>query len=382
MRRPPIEIVLTTLLLSTSAGAAEVDRDEPPNLLAFCVSDIGDGSGLENIYISDLNQRGQVLGLGYLGEGTEVFQWDRRRGYRFIEELAYEQFIPASPAAALNDRGQVVGTQNVDPEGSILRAVVWTRGRELRVLEPAPGDDHSTGLAINNRGDVTGTTGPYPSESDDGVRSVVWDRRSRVHVIPNFPDATSSRPYDINQAGQVVGGSDTPSGVRGYIWDRKSGIRPIPGLLEGDLSSVPRAINDHGEVAASGSFPGGYYGQHAIVWSEESGVVDLGDLPGGPELSHASDINNHRQVVGYATSSRGVQAVVWDSEGRIRNLNQLLVRDNPADQSLHLQQAGSINDAGWITAVGVDTDDDRSRYVLLTPARVSSSGGYDCSCGR
>lgn len=373
--RPVIEFLLTGLLITTSAGATEVDPATPPDITYYCVTELGADSGLDYIQIVDLNRRGQALGWGYLGEGVEVFLWDRKRGYTFIDELAHEQEIPARAAAGFNDRGQIVGTQSIEPDGAMLRAVIWKRGKGLQLLEPARGDDNSVAVDINNRGEVLGTSGPYPSESTAGVRSVIWDRHSRVTVIPDFPDSTGSTPYAVNDAGQVIGASDTPNDVRGYLWDRKNGLRVIEGLMD-DRSSSPSAINDRGDVVGTSSF---YNGQHAIFWSEETGVVDLGDLPGGPELSHGYDINNHRQIVGNATGQSGGEAVIWDSEGQIHNLNELLVRDQPDDQYLHMLYGRTITDAGWITAFGFDTRDRRYRTFLLKPAQRSSKGSYQCS---
>lgn len=378
MRCPTIEFLLTSLLITTSTSATETDPDNPPDVTRYCITEFGPDSGLEYIHIVDLNQRGQALGWGYLGEGVEVFLWDRKRGYKFIEELAHEQEIPAGPAVGFNDRGQIVGTRSIGPDSAILRASIWNRGKDLRLLEPAPGDDHSVAVDINNRGDVIGTSGPYPSESTAGVRSVIWDRHSRVTVIPDFPDSTGGTPYAVNEAGQVIGASDTPSGVRGYIWDRKRGLRVIEGLMD-DSSSSPSGINDYGDVVGTSSF---YNGQHAIFWSEASGVVDLGDLPGGPELSHAYAINNHRQIVGNATGPGSGEAVIWDSHGRIHKLNELLIRNEPDDEYLHLLYGRTITDAGWITGLGFDTRDHQYRVFLLTPARISSTGIYHCSCAK
>lgn len=392
MRHPPIAYFLAAFLITTSAGATAADRINSLDVTRYCVTEIGLAeSGLEYLHIADMNQRGQALGWGYLGEGVEVFQWDLRRGYSFIGELAHVQEVPVRAATAVNDFGQIVGTQSIDPDGA-LRAVVWSRGKGLRRLEPAPGDDHSEAVDINNRGQVLGTSGPYPSDVTLGVRAVIWDHRSDVQVIPDFPDTISSFPYAINEAGQVIGGSETQSGGMGYIWDRTSGIRVIPSLQENDSSSSPRAINDHGEVVGSGSlsqpliFDGRVFGTQAIpkaiFWSESRGIVDLGDLPGGIESSSASDINNHGQIVGYGTSSDGAQAVIWDAQGQIHNLNQLLVRDDPDNQFLYLYSARMITDAGWITAIGGDTPDNRFRTFVLKPARLSPTGSYRCSYGK
>jgi len=374
-----IEISLIGLLITTSAVANEVDRPTPPDIPHYCTTELSVAeSGLNYIQTVDLNRRGQVLGWGYLDVGVKVFLWDKKHGYKFIDALAHELEIPVK-AAALNDRGQIVSTQPIEPAGAFLRAVIWEQGKNLKFLEPAPGDENSVAADINNHGEVAGISGPYPNESPMGEHSVIWDRHGRVTVIPEFPDSTSGRPYAMNDAGRVVGVNNTPGGGRGYIWDRKSGLRAIDGLTSGGVG-LPSSINDHGEVVGSGNFYN--YGSHAIFWSEQTGTVDLGDLPGSIESSYASDINNNRQIVGYATGEGGSAAVIWDSQRQIHNLNELLVRDKPDDQYLYMLGAGKITDAGWITASGFDTRDRQYRSFLLTPARRSPMGSYDCSRGK
>jgi hypothetical protein len=230
-----IEFLLIGLLITTSAFANEVERATPPDITHYCTTELSAAdSGLDYIQAVDLNRRGQVLGWGYVGVGVEVFLWDRKHGYKFIDALAHELEIPVK-VAAFNDRGQIVGTQPIEPDGAFLRAVIWKRGKGLQFLEPATGDDSSVAGDINNRGEVVGVSGPYPNESALGEHSVIWDRHGHVTVIPEFPDSTGSRPYAMNDAGQVIGANNTPSGGRGYIWDRKSGLRAIDGLTSGGV---------------------------------------------------------------------------------------------------------------------------------------------------
>ncbi|MES2673815.1 MAG: hypothetical protein V4660_06215 [Pseudomonadota bacterium] len=375
------EFLLIGLLITTSAVANEVERATPPDITHYCATELSvTDSGLDYIQTVDLNRRGQVLGWGYLGGGVKVFLWERKHGYKFIDELAHELEIPTGAGSGFNDRGQIVGTQPIEPDGAFLRAVIWQQGKGLQFLEPAPGDDNSVAVAINNRGEVVGITGPYPNESTLGERPVIWDCHGRVTVIPLLPGSTGGRPYAMNDAGQVIGATDASGVVLGYIWDRKSGLRAIEGLISG-RPGILHAINDRGEGVGASSFFNGNSGSHAIFWSEATGAVDLGDLPGGIENSFASDINNHRQIVGYATSQSGGAAVIWDSDGQIHNLNDLLVRDEPDVQSLYLGDARKINDAGWITASSYDGGQ-QFRTFVLKPARRSPAGTYDCPSGK
>ena len=369
------EFLVIGLLITTSAVANEVNRVTPPEIPHYCATALSlADSGLDYIQTVDLNRRGQVLGWGYGDAGVKVFLWDQKHGYKFIDELAHASEIPVK-VAGFNDRGQILSTLPIEPAGAFLRAVIWQQGKGSQFLEPAPGDDTSVAVDINNQGEAVGISGPYPDESAVGERSVIWDRQGRVTLIPGFPGSESGRPYAMNDAGQVIGADYALGKVHGYIWDRKSGLREIEGLMSGE-PGFPSSINDHGEVVGGSSFFNGYYGSHAFFWSEATGTVDLGDLPGGTESSQAMDINNHRQIVGYATGQGSTAAVIWDSAGQIHDLNDLLVRDKPEVQSLFLGMAGKINDAGWITVSGSSAG--QYQAFVLKPARRSSPGTYYC----
>lgn len=373
----PIACVLAALAITTSAGAGEGEPARP-GITRYCFTEIDVDTEPGGIAVTDMNERGQVVGSDFIER--QVFHWDRRRGFEILEELAQEQDFPWGYSVGFNDREWIVGTRATGTDGTILRAFVSNRGKNLRVLEPVPGDDHSFAFDINNRGQVIGTSGPLPDEVFTGSRSVVWDRPSGVRVIADFPDSVGSRPYDINEAGQVIGASYIPGRFRGYLWDRDVGLRAIDDLT-GDPSSMPTAINDRGELIGERQ---GEWGPISFVWSERTGAMDLVGLPTGRGAARPSDINNHHEIVGWAAINSGeaFYAVIWDSRGQIHNLNELLVRDEPDDQFLQLFNGIKITDAGWILADGFDTRDGAFRYFLLMPARHFTPGSHQRVCDR
>lgn len=363
-------------VLMTTPAAAEAGRHGGSQITRYCVTEIGDGTWSFD-FISDMNERGHVVGLGSSGGAQEVLLWDRKHGFEVIDGLVAEEgFI--SGLLGINDRDQIVGTWPTGPDGSILRAFVWSRGKGVRFLQPPPGDEHSGAVAINNFGQVIGTSGPFPDEGVIG-NGVIWDRRFGVTDLGSLPGGLGSNlPVDINDAGEVVGLSDTPEGIQAYIWDRNNGIRSLGSLPGGGGGVSASAINDRGEVVGTGGFG---TGQHAYFWTENTGIVDLGDLPDGADLSGANDINNRGQIVGYGAEQGGSQAVLWDSNGAAHKLNDLIVREEPDDQFLRMFYGQEINDAGWIAAVGFDTRDTTFQQLrfLLTPAR---RGNHNQPCGR
>ena len=65
-------------------------------------------------------------------------------------------------------------------------------------------------------------------------------------------------------------------------------------------------------MGLSGQVPSGR--THAFLWTEPSGMIDLGVLPGGAgpgEDSQALNINDRGQVVGRSTSAFGECGFLW-----------------------------------------------------------------------
>ena len=110
-----------------------------------------------------------------------------------------------------------------------------------------------------------------------------------------------SRATAINSLGQVVGESDTATGLRGFLWtpttpNGSSGSMINLGDLPGgtDLSQAT-AINSSGQVAGVSNAA---TGQRAFLWTPNTlngmtgSMIDLGDLPGGSNSSRATGINS------------------------------------------------------------------------------------------
>lgn len=346
-------LFVVVLLTMPAAGANADTGSQIPRYLVTKI-DVGPLD-----FISDMNQRGHMVGLGYSEDVPKVFVWDRRRGLEFIEGLVAEEGFIGN-TYGINDRDQIVGTRGVGSGGSILRGFIWHRGEGLRLLQPLPGDDHSGAIGINNRGQVIGTSGPYPDEGATGIRGVIWSRHS-AQVL-------DGSPVDINDAGEVAGIVYVQGKAQSYIWDRNNGTRML-GSSAGEVESGASALNDRGEIVGTISVGNG---QHAFLWREESGIVDLGDLAGGADLSSANDINNSGQIVGYGAEQSGSQAVIWDSQGVLHNLNDLIVLgEEPDDQFWYMFNARQINDGGWIVVNAFDTRDSTRQWyqLLLTPVR-------------
>ena len=102
-------------------------------------------------------------------------------------------------------------------------------------------------------------------------------------------------------------------------------------------------------------------GERAFLWSSSSGMQDLGDLPGGGDLSTAYDVNDAGQVVGVGNVATGSRAFLWNSILGMVDLNTLI---DPS--TFVMQEARGISDTGMIAGYGVDSLTGATRGFLLT----------------
>lgn len=134
---------------------------------------------------------------------------------------------------------------------------------------------------------------------------------------------SGSSATDINNIGEIVGGSNTPSGdYHACFWTAEGEIYDLGTL--GGLQSCAMGMNDHGQVVGW-SYTGPSTGPtRAFIWDVENGMKNLGTLP-GCDHSSANDINDIGQIVGISDNIEGMwgHACLWSSEGEIEDLGTL-----------------------------------------------------------
>ena len=183
------------------------------------------------------------------------------------------------------------------------------------------GGSLSEAFAINEAGQVLG----YSQTASGQQHAFVWD--NGVMTDLGTLGGNFSYPTAINDVGQVVGYSRTASSViHAFIWD--SGVMTDLGTLGGSYSQA-NGINEMGQVVGFSDLAGGE--QHAFLW--EGGVMtDLGTL--GGNYSQAYDVSETGKVVGFSDLGGGAyDAFVW--EGGVMT-------------DLGLGSATDINEAGRI----------------------------------
>ena len=204
---------------------------------------------------------------------------------------------PLSAASAVNTNGVTVGwAVKADNIGYFA---FRSTGTTLQDLGTLPGGSLSVGVALNNLGDVVGSS----SDSNGIGSAVIWSHAGGgATKISGMTVATG-----INDQGLVVGKllANVGDGVQAVTY-RLGASQGVPLVTISNLSSVAWGVNNHGQiVGAIGSgtvirSPGITTGVSAALWNGSNSVVDLNTqiATAGWHLSTAEAINDAGQIVG------------------------------------------------------------------------------------
>jgi probable HAF family extracellular repeat protein len=333
-----------------------------------------------------LNSWAQVVG-DYNGH---AYIWDRRGGVRPLGTLPGGTF---SNAAAINDLGVVTGTADgqgtvvsLDPGwpsqecSDLVQPFTWKQqiqglgtvgpASDVEFIEPQIAcDSPFYAAAINDLAQIVGYTSVL---SDDYAWALLWTKSNGMSLFgTSFPPIFATA---ISNTGEMVGIS---AGCATY-W--KNGVTTqlggLPGSCDGFLSGA-NSVNDLGQIAGwsetAANCPSGNDCFHAVTWSKNGTITDLGTLPGDAE-SLATKVNFFGLIIGSSGNTFDAASIfgqklpevvgrpfIWSESKGIRDLNTL-IRGN---SGWVLNSATDINIWGQI--VGEGTLKGQPHGFLLTP---------------
>lgn len=295
-----------------------------PNSIAFGENELGETAGEAETSVSDPN------GEDFCGFGTHVICLPFESANGVMNPLPT---LGGSNGVVnmMNRSGIAVGFAETSvpdpacPAPQVLQFMpaAWRNGK-VRSLPTYPGDPDGVALAINDRGQIVGSSGtctsfqPIALNNLLGVHPMLWENGKAID-LGNLGGTTGTAggnvAWNLNNRGQVIGVSD----------------------LAGDTAF------------------------HAFLWTKATGMRDLGTLP-GDTYSSGSGINDAGDIVGLSLDQNfNGRAILWHN-GRMTDLNTLI----PANSPISLFAGCAINENGQITGLGVTTAGEFHAY-LLTP---------------
>jgi probable HAF family extracellular repeat protein len=369
-------------ILTTAAGLAAQDSKSQP--LRYNIIDLGTLGGEFSIAF-DIDNAGRVTGSAGLAGGTHhAFLWDRSK----MTDLGTLGGLDsgAGGKAGRTEFSVVSETADADPlaenfcgfnTGLICRAAMWRNGRISPPLATL-GGNNGAAFTLNSQGQLVGV-------AEDGVKdsscihpqqghfqAVTWVGGLIQRLAP-LPGDQVGIALRNNDHGQVVGTSGLCSntiyggfglGPHAVLWDHGKPTRVDDQNNDLGVVAVAAAINNRTEVFGGALYPDGK--THAFRWTPSTGPQDLGILSSDPAdaANTPFDVNDSGQMVGAScdTKMSFCRGYVWQN-GSYTDINTLI----PADAHLHVLLPLSINAAGQIVGLALDTNTFAAHAFLATP---------------
>jgi probable HAF family extracellular repeat protein len=253
---------------------------------------------------------------------------------------------------AINNLGQVVGSSS-PLDNSRSDPFLWTQSGGMQDLGGLGSGTDNAALAINDNTAIVGRS--CLDRLNHSCHAFLWTQVAGMQDLGTL-GGSFSEGTGINAAGHVTGWSTHPDGTRhGFLWTAQTGMQEL--LPNEMLETFPWAINDSDQVI--GAFIDPQDNQsHAFSWTPSTGLEDLGTLGSG--FSEALAINDSGDIVGFArTADNTGYSVIWKNGAAAPQKLALLV--SPNNPLLLGEAATGINADGQISANG------RKKLYLLNP---------------
>lgn len=212
----------------------------------------------------------------------------------------------------INAKGQVVFSTFPGP-GTVSRGYFYN-GAAVRDVGTLGGAE-TVALDLNNAGQVTG--GSYLAGGSE--HAFVWSAGGGMLDLGVLPGAANSRGMAINNLGVVTGTSEgVPSFFpRAFRWSRTDGMENL-GAFVSYLSSFGTTLNDAGLITGTADTPDNR--RQAFAWTRGSGLADIDTL--GSEYSEGVAVGARGEVVGNRLDSVSglYRAFFWTRAGGMRDL--------------------------------------------------------------
>jgi probable HAF family extracellular repeat protein len=187
-----------------------------------------------------------------------------------------------------------------------FKPAVWFGNR----IQPLPTGRDTEGVAfsINDVGQVVGTSGscgpfnPIWLFNLSPVHALIWQNGVSTD-LGSLGGVTNNMAHDINNLGQVVGGSDVlgDGTTHAFLWTPQTRKMKDLGVVDNDFWSFALGINDEGQIVGA-SANADFSVLRAFV-RQNGALLDLNSLVAGTTalfLETACSINFRGEIIGLA----------------------------------------------------------------------------------
>jgi probable HAF family extracellular repeat protein len=382
--------LLAALAVPLTAAAQDAQQRQLP-AAHYSVTDLGTLPGGNFSQPFFITKNGRVAGSSNLADGSShAVVWASKRAAD-LGTLGGSNSI----AFGVDNDGKAVGeaeTSASDPDkedfcgfGTHLICLPFESANGIMNPLPTLGGSNGVAMAISKWGEVAG----YAENSipDPGCPApqvlhfepVVWEK-GVIHELPTLGRDPDGVAQQINDYGQVVGGSGTCAtfntiylynlvAVHAVLWEngKATDLGNLGGKTGQAGGNIALDINDLGQVVGNSDLPGDTT-FHAFLWTRKTGMHDLGTLS-GDVASLSISINDAGTVVGTSLDANfNPRAFLWE-QGAMTDLNTLIAGDSP----LYLLTGCSINSRGEISGLGLTGTGEIHTYLAI-PAQGVASG--------
>ncbi|WP_428387645.1 PEP-CTERM sorting domain-containing protein [Mucisphaera sp.] len=251
-----------------------------------------------------------------------------------------------SSVQALSGDGRVaVGSSgSLGPAGARTEAFLWRPDLGMIGLGDLPGGrNDSFALGVNGDGSVVvGYSGALAGDGQPKHEAFRWTFEDGMSGLGDLPGGEEvSFAQGVSGDGQTVVGYSGATGlnggnrVEGFAWQQGTGMVGLGDLPGGTAFSRAYAASDDGSVIVGYSESSRQNGSgrrnEAFVFTADGGMSGLGDLPGGDENSIALDVSaDGGTVVGFSSAASRDPfgrdrdaAFIWTSDTGMRALGDL-----------------------------------------------------------
>ena len=305
---------------ATGNAPVSIALVRPPTFPVFTATQVAPSTGLGSVSAFNaaaINDQGQVAGTVFSSEGGEQFIAAFLYAGGVTNTVAFSR---ASTGNGLNDKGQVVGQQDLQPPNPLRpppQAFLYNYSNHTTINIDNVSGRESDAYSINNAGQVTGSLStatcpipvPFPPTCLGNTHAFLYTGAALADI--GTLGGTFSEGTSINNLGEIAGISTVANGAT-HLFLYTQGHMHDLGTAAGQ-TFASAALNDRGEILASTAGSGGVGASYLFRNNTFFKLPFAG-----------SGINNSTEIVGTKPAPTAVSRAYLYFRGISIDLNELV----------------------------------------------------------